>query len=81
MPFRWIEIEGLPGELRPERVRRRAAFARTWDDQAAAFASSDEMLNQIWELCHYSIKATTFAGIYVDGDRERTAYEGDAYLN
>jgi alpha-L-rhamnosidase len=38
------------------------------------------MLNRIWELCRYSIKATTFASIYVDGDRERTAYEGDAYF-
>ena len=26
-------------------------------------------------MCRYSIKATTFAGIYVDGDRERVAYE------
>lgn len=33
------------------------------------------------ELCRYSIKATTFAGIYVDGDRERIAYEADAHLN
>lgn len=81
LPFRWVEIEGWPGELRPEHLRRQAAFARTWDDQAAAFHSSDELLNRIWELCRYSIKATTFAGIYVDGDRERIPYEGDAYLN
>ena len=27
------------------------------------------------------IKATTFAGVYVDGDRERIPYEADAYLN
>ncbi len=39
------------------------------------------MLNRIWELCRYSIKATTFAGVYVDGDRERIPYEGDAYGN
>jgi len=35
----------------------------------------------VWELCRYSIKATTFAGVYVDGDRERIAYEADAYIN
>jgi hypothetical protein len=81
LPFRWVELEGWPGQLRPEHLRRRAAFARTWDDQAAAFRSSDDMLNRIWELCRYSIKATTFAGVYVDGDRERIAYEADAYLN
>ncbi len=81
MPFRWVEIEGCSGELRPEQLRRRAAFARTWDDQAASFHSSDETLDRIWELCRYSIKATTFAGVYVDGERERIAYEADAYLN
>ena len=27
------------------------------------------------------MKATTFAGVYVDGDRERIPYEADAYLN
>ncbi len=81
LPFRWVEIEGWPGELRPEHLRRQAIFARTWDDDAAAFHSSDEMLNRVWELCRYSIKATTFAGVYVDGDRERIPYEADAYLN
>jgi hypothetical protein len=67
--------------LEAAQVRRRAAFARTWDDDAASFHSSDAMLNRIWELCRYSIKATTFAGVYVDGDRERISYEADAYLN
>ena len=80
-PFRWVEIEGWPGELRPDQLRRRAAFASTWNDHAAAFHSSDEMLNRIWELCRYSIKATTFAGVYVDGDRERTSYEADAFFS
>lgn len=81
IPFRWVEIEGWPGTLLPSQIRRRAVFARTWDDDAAAFRSSDERVNQIWELCRYSIKATTFAGVYVDGDRERIAYEADAYIN
>ena len=80
-PFRWVEVYGWPGDLRPDQIRRRAAFASDWDDQAAEFHSSDETLNRIWELCRYSIKATTFAGVYVDGDRERISYEADAYLN
>ena len=80
-PFRWVEVEGWPGELRPEHVGRQAAFASTWDDDAASFRSSDGLLDRIWELCRYSIKATTFAGVYVDGDRERIPYEADAYLN
>jgi len=81
LPFRWIEIEGWQGKLRPQDITRRAAFARSWDDRAASFTSSDPMLNEVWELCKYSIKATTFAGIFVDGDRERIPYEADAYLN
>lgn len=81
MPFRWVEVEGWPGELRPDRIRRRAAFDSSWQDDAATFHSSDPMLDQVWELCHYSIKATTFAGVFVDGDRERLAYEADAYLS
>lgn len=80
-PFRWVEIEGLPGKLSPREVVRRAAFASDWDDDSADFECSDEMLNRIWDLCRYSIKATTFAGVYVDGDRERIPYEADAYLN
>lgn len=81
LPFRWVELEGWPGELRPDQIRRRAAFASAWDDDAASFHSSDETLNRIWELCRYSIKATSFAGVYVDGERERISYEADAYLN
>jgi len=80
-PFRWVEIEGWPGDLRPEQITRQAGFSSTWDEDAARFHSSDEQLNRIWELCRYSIKATTFAGVYVDGDRERIPYEADAYLN
>jgi hypothetical protein len=32
-------------------------------------------------MCKYSILATSFCGVYVDGDRERTPYEADAYIN
>ena len=79
-PFRWVEVEGWPTELHANQIRRRAAFDRTWVDDAATFHSSDPMLDKVWDLCHYSIKATTFSGVFVDGDRERLAYEADAYL-
>ena len=81
LPFRWVEIEGWPGELAPGQIWRQSVFAASWDDHAASFRSSDGLLDRIWELCRYSIKATTFAGVYVDGDRERIPYEADAYLN
>jgi hypothetical protein len=81
LPFRWVEIQGWPRGAGAEGIIRQSAFASTWDDKAASFSSSDETLDRIWELCRYSIKATTFAGVYVDGDRERIPYEADAYLN
>ena len=81
LPFRWVEIEGWPGELKADHIVRQAAFPSDWDDEASAFSSSDENLNRIWDLCKYSIKATAFAGVYVDGDRERIPYEADSYLN
>ncbi|MBT8038511.1 MAG: family 78 glycoside hydrolase catalytic domain [Verrucomicrobiae bacterium] len=81
LPFRWVEVEGWKGEFDPRRIVRRSSYLKAWDDTAADFECSDETLNRIWNLCKYSIKATTFAGVYVDGDRERIPYEADAYLN
>ena len=81
MPFRWVEIEGFGAEFPVELIRRRAAYSSTWNDDASSFECSNETLNRLWDLCKYSIKATTFAGVYVDGDRERIPYEADAYLN
>jgi alpha-L-rhamnosidase len=80
MPFRYVELVNAPDGFEPESLRQLATHV-PFDDGAAHFASSDPVLNDVWELCKYSIKATTFAGIYVDGDRERKPYEADAYLN
>jgi len=80
MPFRYAELEGVPGELTAEDVRQTFVHA-PFDDQAASFESSDPVLNEVWDLCRHTIKATTFCGHYVDGDRERIPYEGDAYIN
>lgn len=81
IPFRWVEIEGFPGTLQAANVSRNAAYLSAWNDAASDFRSSSDLLNRIWSLSRDSIKATTFAGLYVDGDRERIPYEGDAYLN
>lgn len=81
LPFRWVEIEGIPNGLNTNQIVQRAAFPKHWDDASASFVCSDDTLNRVWELCRYSIKATMFAGVYVDGDRERIPYEADAYLN
>lgn len=52
-----------------------------FDVSASYFDCDDDRLNRVWDLCRYSIPATSFAGYYVDGDRERIPYEGDALLN
>lgn len=43
--------------------------------------TSNSLLDSILQLCMHSIKATTFTGLYVDGDRERIPYEADALIN
>ncbi len=79
-PFRYVEIEDYKGQLdRHDLTRQTVTYP--FDDGAARFESSDSVLNRVWDLCRYSIKATTFAGTYIDGDRERIPYEGDAIIN
>ena len=80
MPFRYVEIKGLerlPDAREIVRLTRHTAF----DDDASFFHSDNPVLNDVWDLCKYSIKVTTFVGLYVDGDRERKPYEADAYIN
>ena len=81
MPFRYAEIVMPRGsKVAPVRIRQ-VRVAYPFDDDAATFTCSDATLTAVWELCRYSMKATSFAGIYVDGDRERIPYEADAYIN
>jgi len=79
-PFRYLSVSKLSGKIQPGAVTRKAVFY-PFDDKAADFVSSDTVLNQVWELCKYSMKATSFIGYYVDGDRERLPYEADAVIN
>lgn len=80
MPFRYCEIENASESISPGDVRQKAFF-HYFDYDQSSFESSDEILNQVWELCKYSMKATSFTGLYIDGDRERIPYEADAYIN
>ncbi len=80
MPFRYCEIIGASQEIQAESLTQ-LTYHVYFDENESAFSSSDTTLNQVWDMCKYTIKATTFAGLYVDGDRERIPYEADAYLN
>lgn len=76
-PFRYVQVKGA---AEVQQVTRHSVHI-PFDDDASHFESSDSVLNQVWELCKHSIKATSFTGIYVDGDRERIPYEADALVN
>ncbi len=79
-PFRYCEIEGIsPAAQLRGLVRHVASYP--FDDQAARFSSSDSVLNKVWQLCKHTVRATSFCGTYVDGDRERIPYEADAIIN
>ena len=80
LPFRYAEFETGDGGVVVSDVRM-AAVHVPYDEDASWFESSDETLNAIWDMCRYTIQATTYTGVYVDGDRERIPYEGDAYIN
>lgn len=80
MPFRYTEIEGASQSISAKDVYQKA-INYYFDEDFSAFHSSDTILNQIWDLCKYSMKATSFSGLYIDGDRERIPYEADAYIN
>lgn len=74
LPFRYVEVAAGGGVAR-------YLVSEGFDDSAVDFVSSDTLLNKIWELCKYSVKATSFTGFYVDGDRERIPYEADALID
>ncbi|MDA3924798.1 MAG: alpha-L-rhamnosidase [Kiritimatiellae bacterium] len=80
MPFRYVEIEEAPFPITVDSIRQ-IAIHYPFDEKNSSFSCSNPMLNNVYDLCKYSIKSTSFTGVYVDGDRERIPYEADAYIN
>ncbi|MDR0536981.1 MAG: alpha-L-rhamnosidase [Tannerellaceae bacterium] len=78
LPFRYCELENCD-VVASQVVRQTVHYP--FDNNAATFNSSDSVLNSVWEMCKYSVRATSFAGLYIDGDRERIPYEADALIN
>lgn len=77
LPFRYCEVEGSQAV----KSISREAVSYPFDMEAASFNCSDQILDQVWDLCRYSVKATSFTGLFVDGDRERIPYEADALIS
>jgi len=80
MPFRYAEVAKAPFTVGKGTVRM-VVVNYPIDMKASSFSCSDERLVKVYDFCKHSILATSFAGLYVDGDRERIPYEADAYLN
>lgn len=80
MPFRYVEVLNAPEPFTAANIRQ-LVFHVAFNDDAAHFTSSSAVLNDIWEMCKHTIKATSFTGLYVDGDRERKPYEADVFIN
>jgi alpha-L-rhamnosidase len=78
--FRYGEILNAPHKLDKSNITA-LVLQYPFDDDASGFTSSEPLLNEIWELCRYSIKATNI-DLYQDcPTRERGPYEGDAWIN
>ena len=75
-PFRYVEVVSAP-----EAEFRQMAVNYPIDMSKSFFSCDNRDLERVYGMCKYSILATSFCGIYVDGDRERTPYEADAYIN
>jgi alpha-L-rhamnosidase len=76
--FRYAEVIGTFSDFGPDKIRAIAVNA-PFDWQSSAFECSDKRLEQVWELCKYSIMATT-TDVYTDCPaRERVVYEADSY--
>lgn len=80
MPFRYCEIGNCNFELHAADVKQKT-YHCYFPEENSSFSGSDTTLNKIWNICKYSIMATSFTGLYIDGDRERIPYEADAYIN
>ncbi len=94
-PFRYCTIESVTGATASDGSSASSASPATgvtpvkaerisyhypFNTEAAQFRCSNDTLNAIWDLCHYSLEPCSFTGIWVDGNRERIPYEYDALI-
>ena len=80
MPFRAVEIYDCAFPVTKSTIRRHVVTYPA-DCSESSFTCDDLRLTKVWEFCKYSMFATSFAGQFVDGDRERIPYEADSYAS
>ena len=78
--FRYIEVLGSPVEITADNIKG-IAIRQEFNDDDSYFVSDNEILNDVYELCKYSIKATTQDMLVDSQTRERGPYEGDQFVN
>ena len=79
MPLRYIEVEKCPFPVTADSIRM-VALEYPYDRGESSFKCSDIRLDWVYDFCKYSIFATSFAGIFVDGNREWLPYEADSLI-
>ena len=79
MPFRWLEVVAAPFEVLAKNVRQ-VPVHYPYDMSESAFSCDSAALERVYGFCKHTIRATSFMGVFVDGDRERIPYEGDAFI-
>jgi hypothetical protein len=80
IPFRYCEIVCGAEPITLISAKQMALYTLS-DDKASSFSSDIKLLNDVYNLCRYSVKANTFNGDYAASQRERMMYEADAYIH
>ncbi len=74
--FRYIQIQNSPVAIQKDQVTG-LTIRQEFMESESSFSSSNSVLNDIYELCKYTVK-TAAQSQYVDSQsRERKTYEGD----
>lgn len=79
-PFRAVEVFDAPFEVTEDTIRRQVVSVPA-DRGESAFACDSDALVRVYDFCRHTMFATSFAGLFVDGDRERIPYEADGYVS
>ena len=79
MPFRWLEVAQTPFPITARNVRQ-VPIHYPYDMAEESFSCDSDVLVRVHDFCKHSIRATTYMGKFIDGDRERLPYEADSYI-
>ena len=79
MPFRWIEVVAAPFPVMAGNVRQ-VPIHYPYDMSESSFSCDSSDMERVYDFCKHSIRATTYMGMFIDGDRERMPYEADSFI-